>query len=220
MNTISSCIAPLTPLKVVWSIRARLAVVALAVMAAPFTANGQTVRYRVVPLTEISSAQTSCVPTAINAIGDVVGYCGAGELDSFAVRWRSDGTVENLGKWENGTFTHARGINALGQIVGDGDDGDLKSKALVRGAGGWIGIDGSGGSFQTAYGITDGGVVFGNFSTVGSPATETWDPVADAAGYALQRVDRQRAGGDQQRRHDHRDCDAERRASPRDAGAV
>ena len=175
--TISSCLAPIAALKVVWSIRARLAVLVLAVIAAPSIANGQTVRYRIVPLTEISSAQTSCVPTAINTAGDVVGYCGAGELDSFAVRWHSNGTVENLGKWQGGTFTHARGINAAGQIVGDGDDGDLKSKALVRGPTGWIGIDGSGGSYQTAYGVTDGGVVFGNFSTVGSPATETWDPV-------------------------------------------
>ena len=150
---------------------------ALALLAAPFTANAQTVRYRVVQLAEISSAQTSCVPMAINASGDVVGYCGAGELNSFAVRWHSDGTVENLGTWQNGTFTRALGINALGQIVGDGDDGDLKAKALVRGTSGWIGIDGSGGSYQGAFGITETGVIFGNFSTVGSPATETWDPV-------------------------------------------
>ena len=177
MKTVSSCLAPLSALDVVWSIRARLALLALTVLAAPFTANGQTVRYRVVPLTEVSSAQSACVPTAINAGGDVVGYCGAGELDSVAVRWRINGTVENLGTWENGTFTHARGINAAGQVVGDGDDGDLKSKALVRGAGNWIDIDGSGGSYQTAHGITAAGVVFGNFSTVGSPATETWDPV-------------------------------------------
>ena len=177
MKTIFASFAPHPALKVVWSSRACLTVVALAVLAAPFTANAQTVRYRVVPLTEISSAQTSCVPTAINASGDVVGYCGAGELNSFAVRWHSDGTVENLGKWQNGTFTRALGINTAGQIVGDGDDGDLKAKALVRGAGVWIGIDGSGGSYQGAFGVTDDGVIFGNFSTVGSPATETWDPV-------------------------------------------
>jgi probable HAF family extracellular repeat protein len=177
MKTHASCLTCFTALDLVSSIGARLAVVALAVLTAPFTANGQTVRYRVVPLTELASAQTSCVPTAINANGDVVGYCGAGELDAFAVRWRSNGTVEDLGKWENGTFTHARGINTLGQIVGDGDDGDLKAKALIRRGSGWIDIDGSGGSFQTAHGITDSGVVFGNFSTVGSPATETWDPV-------------------------------------------
>ena len=116
------------------------------------------------------------MPTAINDNGDVVGYCGAGELRSFAVLWHA-GAVADLGRWQNGTFTHAWAINSLGQIVGDGDDGDLKSKALIRGAAGWIDIDNSGGSYQQAYGITDEGVIFGNFSTVGSPGTETWDPV-------------------------------------------
>ena len=159
------------------TIAAFFALLALALLSAPLAANAQTVRYRVVPLAQIPSAQTSCVPTAINANGDVVGYCDAGEVASFAVRWHSDGTVEDLGRWQNGTFTRALGINALGQVVGDGDDGDLRAKALVRGAGGWIGIDGSGGSYQGAWGITDAGVIFGNFSTVGSPATETWDPV-------------------------------------------
>jgi hypothetical protein len=38
----------------------------LAVLAVALHRDAQTVRYRIVPLTEISSAQTSCVPTAIN----------------------------------------------------------------------------------------------------------------------------------------------------------
>ena len=49
------------------------AALTLAMLAVPSAAGAQPVRYRVVPLTEISSAQTSCVPTAINASGDVVG---------------------------------------------------------------------------------------------------------------------------------------------------
>ena len=147
------------------------------ILALPLTAAAQAapVRYHVVQLTEIPSP-SGCVPTAINDNGDVVGYCGAGELRSFAVLWHA-GAVADLGRWQNGTFTHAWAINSLGQIVGDGDDGDLKSKALIRGAAGWIDIDNSGGSYQQAYGITDEGVIFGNFSTVGSPGTETWDPV-------------------------------------------
>ena len=179
METIFSSLSTLPPPGVAWSRRARHALVALLLLAAPVTVDAQSVRYRLVPLTEISSAHTSCVPTAIHASGIVVGYCGAGEVDSFAVRWTADGAVANLGKLPGGTFTRAWGINALGQIAGDGDtDGnDLTSKALVLGGSGWIEIDGSGGSFQNAFGITDGGVVFGNYSSVGSPATETWDPV-------------------------------------------
>jgi probable HAF family extracellular repeat protein len=152
------------------------AVLALALLAAPLAANGQTVRYRVVPLTEIQSAQTSCVPTAINELGDVVGYCGAAGLDSFAVLWRG-GIVVNLGTVAEGVFSHAWGINSSGQIVGDGDDGDMKAKALARLAGGWREIDGSGGSEQGAYGVADDGVIYGNFTTAGNPGTETWEPV-------------------------------------------
>jgi probable HAF family extracellular repeat protein len=146
-------------------------------LALPHAAAAQApqLRYHVVQLAEIPSPG-GCVPTAINDNGDVVGYCAAGDVGSFAVVWRA-GTVVDLGKWANGTFTHAWAINSLGQIVGDGDDGDFRSKALVRGATGWIAVDTSGGSYQQAYGITDDGVVFGNFSTVGSPGTETWDPV-------------------------------------------
>jgi hypothetical protein len=47
------------------------------------TANGQTVRYRVAH--EIASAQTGCVPTAINDNGDAIGCCGGGETGSSAV---------------------------------------------------------------------------------------------------------------------------------------
>jgi probable HAF family extracellular repeat protein len=154
------------------------AALTLALMAAPSAADAQTVRYRVVQLAEIASAQTSCVPTAINANGDVVGYCGAGADAAFAVLWRGDAVV-NLGRLDRGTFSHAFNISAAGDIiVGDGDDGDLRNKAVVKkGNGPWIEIDGSGGSYQGAYAITDNGTVFGNYSTAGSPGLETWDPV-------------------------------------------
>ena len=49
------------------------AAVAVLVLMAPLAADGQTVRYRVVPLPEIG-ATTNCVPTAIIDNGDVVGY--------------------------------------------------------------------------------------------------------------------------------------------------
>ena len=152
------------------------AVLALVLVAAPLAAHGQTAHYHVVQLPPVSSAGF-CVPTALNDTGDVVGYCNAGEANPFAVRWR-DGTVEDLGLWAGGTFTHAWAINSAGTVVGDGDDGDQVPKALIRSAGRWIEIDGSGGSAQQAYGITDDGVIFGNFTTQGgSIGTIDWDPV-------------------------------------------
>ena len=177
MKTICACLSTLIALVITPSIRARVAVIVLAMLTAPFTANAQTTtRYHVVPLQEMSSGGVpSCVPTAINTNDVVVGFCDA-NANPFAVRWHS-GTPEDLGRWEDGVFSRAWGINALGQIVGDGDDGDNKGKALLRTATGWIDIEGSGGSYQTAYGITDSGVIFGNYSSTGSPATATWDPV-------------------------------------------
>jgi len=92
------------------------AALTLAVLAAPRVADAQTIRYRVVQLAEIASAETSCVPTAINANGDVVGYCGAGGDAAFAVLWRG-GTVVNLGRLDRGTFSHAFNISAAGDII-------------------------------------------------------------------------------------------------------
>jgi probable HAF family extracellular repeat protein len=137
---------------------------------------GQTIQYRIVPLTEIPSAQTSCVPTAINEKGDVVGYCAAGEPGYFAVRWRRDGTVEDLGRLQGGLFSCARGINFSGQVVGDGDNGDLIAKALISGAAGWNEIDNPDQGVSRAIGITDGGTIFGNFTTQGgSTSTSDWN---------------------------------------------
>ena len=173
------------------------AALALAFVAAPLAAHGQTVRYHVVPLPEAPSP-SFCVPTAINDVGDVVGYCNAGEANPFAVLWRG-GVVEDLGAWEDSTFTHAWAINAAGRIVGDGGDADAIAKALIRGATTWIQVDGSGGSLQTAVGITDDEVVFGNFTTQGgSIGTIDWDPVYwtfDADHNRYDRIDLPKAPG-------------------------
>jgi uncharacterized membrane protein len=151
------------------------AALAIGLLTLPYAATAQTVRYVVFPLAETAS-QTGCVPTAIGQQGEVVGYCTAGGLDSLAVVWRS-GAVEPLGKLSDGVFSKALAINSAGTIVGEGDDGDLIGKAIVHRNGQWIEIDGSGGSYQAAMGITDAGVVFGRFSSAGHPGTETMDPV-------------------------------------------
>jgi probable HAF family extracellular repeat protein len=172
------------------------AALTLAFLATPLAATGQTVRYHVQALPEAPGAAV-CVPTSMNAAGDVVGYCND-DSGSFAVVWRG-GIVTNLGKWSSGTFAEALGINSTGQIVGKGDDGgDFESKALMRVGDRWIQIDGSGGSSQQAYGITDDGVIFGNYTSTRSPGFEDWDPAMwtwDAANQRYERADLQRPQG-------------------------
>ena len=172
-----------------FAIVAALGGVAAALLVLPAVATAQTkVRYHVVKLAEIP-APSGCVPTAINDNGDVVGYCDAGGTTSFAVVWRG-GAVEDLGRWGSGTFTHAWAINSAGVVVGDGDDGNLDPKALLRGATAWIPLDLSGGSAQAAYGITDDGVIIGNYTTQRHPGTETWNPVYWTYDPAHDRYDR------------------------------
>jgi probable HAF family extracellular repeat protein len=167
----------------------RSVVVGAALLALPAVAAAQTTRrYHVVKLAEIP-APSGCVPTAINDKGDVVGYCDAGGTTSFAVVWRG-GAVEDLGRWASGTFTHGWGINSAGVVVGDGDDGNFDPKALLRGATAWIPLDLSGGSAQAAYGVTDDGVIFGNYTTQRHPGTETWSPVYWTYDAAHDRYDR------------------------------
>ena len=103
------------------------------------------------------------MPTAINDAGDIVGYCGAGEATTFAVLWKN-GTVTDLGRHDGGTFSRGSAISSLGQIVGAGDTGDIDTKALIHDGARWIAIDTSGGSDQEANGITDDGLIFGNFT--------------------------------------------------------
>jgi probable HAF family extracellular repeat protein len=160
----------------------------VAFLAAPLAASGQTVRYQVVELQPAAGA-AACVPMALNDAGDVVGYC-SDQTGSFGVVW-TGGQVTSLGKWGEGIIAEALGINSLGEIVGRGDDGgDLRMWALAWRERGWMQIDGSGGSSQQAYGITDDGVIFGNYSSTGAPGTEDWAPVFWTWNADNQRYDR------------------------------
>jgi probable HAF family extracellular repeat protein len=165
------------------------AALTLAFIAAPVAASGQ-VRYRVTQLAE-PAGTTVCVPTAMNDNGDVVGYCHDA-VGSFGVVWRA-GVAQALGKWSGGTYTQALAIGSSGQIVGIGDeDGDPASQALAWVGGRWVQIDGSGGSSQQALGVTTDGVIFGNYTTTGSPGNLDWDPVywtLDPANASYRRTD-------------------------------
>jgi probable HAF family extracellular repeat protein len=77
--------------------------------------------------------------TAVNDLGDVVGYAGSPNIDSHAILWR-DGVAIDLGVWPGGHYSVANGINNLGQIVGTGTvSGNNLDHALM-----WT-VDGGGG---------------------------------------------------------------------------
>ena len=96
--------------------------------------------------------------TAVNDVGDVVGYAGSPNIDSHAVLWRN-GIAIDLGLWPGGHYSVANGINNLGQIVGTGTvAGDNLDHALM-----WT-VDAGGGipcedlvSFQVRCKPTGGG---------------------------------------------------------------
>jgi len=57
--------------------------------------------------------------TAVNDMGDVVGYAGSPNIDSHAILWRN-GVAIDLGIWPGGHYSVANGINNRGQIIGTG----------------------------------------------------------------------------------------------------
>ena len=117
------------------------------------------------------------MPTAIADDGTVVGYCGIAGVNSTMVAWH-DAAPAELGKLPKGNYAQPWAINSLsGTIVGYGDIGDMQPKALLMTPTGAIEVDPSGGSNQYATGVTDGGAIFGNFSTSGNPSLDKMNPV-------------------------------------------
>jgi len=66
----------------------------------------------------------------INDAGDVVGFAHAPSGLAHAFLYR-DGQMHDLGLLRNGISSAARGINNLGQVVGDGDTGSLRPRRVA-----------------------------------------------------------------------------------------
>ncbi len=78
----------------------------------------------------IPSGFFSATPTAVNDSGAVAGYAGSPNIDAHAILWRG-GTAIDLGAFQGGRYSVAKGINNLGQIIGEGIAGDNQVHALM-----------------------------------------------------------------------------------------
>jgi probable HAF family extracellular repeat protein len=119
---------------------------------------------------------TSCTPNAVNDSGVVVGNCGNAAFDYTAVVWRG-GAVTSLGKFPKGHYSSATAINSLGKVVGDADAGDFQPKPFVTTGSGLLNVDLQGGSNILAIGVTDTGIIFGNFTSSGGGNPSSFTPV-------------------------------------------
>ena len=96
-----------------------------------------------------------CAASGIGDAGEVVGQCN----NVAAVL--NNGVAISLGKLPNGTYSGAQAINARGAIVGNGDTGDSRPKAVLFRDGKVINIDPSAANAYALY-INDNGVIVGN----------------------------------------------------------
>ena len=119
---------------------------------------------------------TSCTPAAINDGGVVVGNCDNSAFDYAAVAWRG-GAVTSLGKFPKGHYAGATAINSLSKVVGDADTGDFQPKPFVTTGSGLLNVDLQGGSNIRAIGVTDTGIIFGNFTSAGGGNPSSFTPV-------------------------------------------
>ena len=100
-----------------------------------------------------------CSPAAINAAGDIAGSCAP----ETAVMWRG-GRATVLGRLPGGQSSTAHAINAQGVIVGEGDTGDFRPQAVLFRNGTPLNIDPDGGANLRAIGVSDRGVIVGNYA--------------------------------------------------------
>lgn len=97
----------------------------------------------------------------VNLHGDVVGESVAGGAGSAFLF--SGGTLTDLGTG-GATYSSARHLNDVGQVVGTLWDASAGSSGFVYGAGGLSRLEGSG----SAFGINNSGTITGVFGVVGS----------------------------------------------------
>lgn len=119
---------------------------------------------------------TSCAAYALSILGEVAGSCTGQDsaFDEVAFSWR-DGVMINLGKLSKAHYSRAEGINARGQMVGEGDTGDFRPHPTLYRDGTVIDIDASGGNARGIF-ITDTAVIVGNYSK-GFGNVSSWSAV-------------------------------------------
>jgi probable HAF family extracellular repeat protein len=113
-----------------------------------------------------------CTPSAIDGTGNVVGSCGP-SFGETAVVWRN-GVIAGLGKLPSGHYSEAHAINANGLIVGEADTGNLLPQATLYRNGAWLNINPDGGSNIRAIGVSDTGVIVGDYAKGLSGNTAAW----------------------------------------------
>jgi probable HAF family extracellular repeat protein len=152
---------------------ARSLALAALVIAAPAAA--QTPAYRV---TEIAGAAgTACAATALSDSGMTAGGCVAMSSGTLTAASGNNGRLNTLGLMPFGHYAVATAVNALGVTVGDGDAGDWQPRPFVTYNGQLLNIDPQGGANMHAIGITDNGIIFGNYAKGLSGNTSAWSPV-------------------------------------------
>ena len=149
---------------------------ALIALFAAAPASAQPPTYRV---TEVSGGPgaTPCVATALNDSGMTAGSCSQPLTSTITAASWNGGALVDLGMLPQGHYALATAINSIGTVVGDADAGDWQPRPFVTFRGKLLNIDTSGGANMRAVGITDAGVIFGNYAKGLSGNTSAWCPV-------------------------------------------
>ncbi|MBI4524736.1 MAG: hypothetical protein HY695_13105 [Deltaproteobacteria bacterium] len=116
----------------------------------------------------------TCVASAINDNGEVVGHCSSGSFNEVAFVWRN-GVMTSLGKLPRANYSQAHAINSQGVVVGEGDTGDFRPHPTLYRNGTVIDIDASGGNARAIY-INDNGIIVGDYSK-GFGNASSWSAV-------------------------------------------
>ena len=149
------------------------AITAVAALASPSFAQ---TTYRVVDLGLLPNT-IGCQATAINAAGDVAGFCDdGGVLTETPFLWRH-GQLTALPKLKDGNNAAPNYLTLDGTVVGSADDGNFQPHAYMVRNGVAIEVESSGGQNSHALGIDNRGVIFGSYAKGLSGNVSSWSPV-------------------------------------------